>query len=201
MDWENAYQRNDTPWDKGSPSPGLLDLLAFHPLSGRILVPGCGSGHDVRAIAASPNARPIGLDISPSAIERARAVPQSGLEEYVVGDLFELPTALRGSLDAVWEHTCFCAIPRARRVDYVRAVHCALRPGGDLFAIFYLDPGMDDPESGPPFDVSVAELDALFVKSGLFELLDEWLPRRSYPGREGREWMRHLRALSAKGTH
>jgi hypothetical protein len=39
--------------------------------------------------------------------------------------------------------------------------------------------------------VSKEELDALFKTD--FELVDEWLPLRAYPGREGREWMRRMR--------
>jgi SAM-dependent methyltransferase len=194
MDWEDCYQRNDTPWDKGAPCPGLETLLKTRPLSGGVLVPGCGTGHDVRALAAHPQCFPVGLDLSPSAIQRAEAFSKVGAEQYLLGDLFALPEHFRGSFDAVWEHTCFCAIPRSRRGDYVRAVYSALKPQGELFAIFFLDPGLDDPESGPPFDVSVGELDALFLESGAFELVEEWAPIRAYPGREGREWMRHLRA-------
>ena len=54
-DWEAHYQANDTPWDKGEPSPGLVDWLAAHPAvpRGTVLVPGCGMGHDVRAWAAA----------------------------------------------------------------------------------------------------------------------------------------------------
>ena len=78
-----------------------------------------------------------------------------------------------------------------RRSDYVAAVASALKPRGQLLAIFYLDPGNQTPNEGPPFEVSVAELDELFLPR--FELLREWVPERAYPGREGRELMRiHL---------
>ena len=51
-DWEDAYQRRETPWEKGQPHPGLVDFLAENgPLAGEIFVPGCGSGHDVRALS------------------------------------------------------------------------------------------------------------------------------------------------------
>ena len=64
----------------------------------------------------------------------------------------------------------------------------ALKPGGKLLAIFYLDPGNDSPDEGPPFEVSIVELDRLFFPR--FTLEREWLPEHTYPGREGREWMR-----------
>ena len=30
-DWEQRYQTGDMPWEKGAPSPGLVDFLAAHP--------------------------------------------------------------------------------------------------------------------------------------------------------------------------
>jgi SAM-dependent methyltransferase len=188
-DWEDHYRRGETPWEKGAPSPGLVDFLAREPIHGKVLVPGCGKGHDVRAIAASAD-EVIGIDIAPSAVVAAQAFPTAGRECYEVADLFALPPFRRGSFDWVWEHTCFCAIQPAQRPAYVEAVAGALRPSGQLLAIFYLDPGNDSPEEGPPFEVSIAELDRLFLPH--FSLVREWLPERTYAGREGREWMRLL---------
>jgi hypothetical protein len=51
-DWNAAYEGGETPWDKGYASPPLIEFLNFQPISGRVLVPGCGAGHDVRALAA-----------------------------------------------------------------------------------------------------------------------------------------------------
>ena len=59
MDWEERYESGDTPWEKGAPAPPLLEWLDSRgSIRGDVLVPGCGSGYDVRAIAAaSPKAR------------------------------------------------------------------------------------------------------------------------------------------------
>lgn len=189
-DWEAQYQTGDTPWDKGEPSPGLADYLAGNPVKGRVLVPGCGLGHDVRALAATAD-EVIGIDIAPSAVEAARKFALVGGERYEVVDLFNLPGEMRSAFDWVWEHTCFCAIHPSLRSAYVEAVASALKPEGYLLAMFYLDPGNESPEEGPPFEVSMAELDRLFLSR--FELVREWLPARAYPGREGREWVRLLR--------
>jgi len=188
-DWEDHYRRGETPWDKGAASPGLVDFLAKEPLHGRVLVPGCGVGHDVRALSAAAE-EVVGIDIAPSAVAAAQTFSPVGHERYELADLFALPPHLRGAFDWVWEHTCFCAIQPALRAAYVAAVADALRPGGHLLAVFYLDPGNDSPAEGPPFEVSVGELDRLFLPR--FTLLREWLPVRAYPGREGREWMRVL---------
>src|SRR5215831_16826902 len=70
--WENRYQTSDMPWEKGAPSPGLVDFLAANPNlpRGTVCVPGCGTGHDVRAWAAA-GFTVCGLDIAPSAIRLA----------------------------------------------------------------------------------------------------------------------------------
>ena len=139
MDWDRRYQIGDIPWEKGAPAPPLLEWLqACGPLHGNILVPGCGYGHDVRAIAAAaPDAKVIGLDISQLAIERARQFPVAGQEAYELGDLFNLPERFSGAFQWVFEHTCFCVIDPERRFDYVRAIAGALRSGGFLLAIFF----------------------------------------------------------------
>ena len=196
-DWDAHYRAGDLPWDKGAAAPPLLEWLAnpAHRLSGEVLVPGCGLGHDVRAIAADKEARVCGLDYAPAAVARASALPRASGESYVEADLFDLPPGLRGRFDWVFEHTCFCAIDPARRPDYVRAVAGALRPGGELLAVFYLDPwGKGEPAppgGGPPFAVGRAELTALFEDR--FECLEESVPNRAYPGREGRELLQRLR--------
>jgi SAM-dependent methyltransferase len=130
-DWEDHYQQGQTPWDKGEPAPPLVDYLRGEPLQGDILVPGCGLGHDVRAIAAAtPAARVVGLDIAPTAVNSARQLPLAGHERYMFGNLFDLAPELRGAFDWVWEHTCYCAIPPEKRDAYVESVDTALRPGG-----------------------------------------------------------------------
>lgn len=192
LEWQRRYREHDTPWDKGAPAPPLQAFLATGKMSGRVLVPGCGRGHDVRAIARQAGCSAVGLDLSEAAIADAqRLATDDGLAstaEFVIGDFFHPPAAFRGAFDWLVEHTCFCAIDPGRRADYVRAAASALREGGTIFAIFYL---MPDVESGPPFAVSREELGQLFDPH--FTLLEEWLPTQSFPGREGREWVQLLR--------
>jgi SAM-dependent methyltransferase len=152
-----------------------------HAISGQVLVPGSGTGHDVRAIAGL-GVRVIGLDISPTAISIARSFPNVAGETYEIGDLFQLPVSWHGSFDWVVEHTCFCAIDPISRPEYVRAVAELLRPGGYYFAVFYLNPRTD---YGPPFGITHAEIDELF--EARFMLVEEWIPSRAFSEREGRE--------------
>ena len=182
-DWESCYLKNDFPWDKGAPSPGLVDFLANeHALErGSVCVPGCGTGHDVREWAKSGFAA-TGVDIAPTAMELARQrTSEAKLEaSFLVADF--LNDRPETSFDWVFEHTLFCAIQPEERDSYVDAVHRWLRPGGDYLAVYYL---IED-EDGPPFPSTREEILQRF--SGRFDLKREWTPR-SYPNRENLELM------------
>jgi SAM-dependent methyltransferase len=181
--WENRYQTQDMPWEKGAASPGLVDFLAAHPElpRGTVCVPGCGSGHDVREWAkAGFNA--FGYDIAPSAIRiAAEKTSAAGLKAG-----FQLADFLRDQpplqFDWLFEHTLFCAIDCAARDDYVRAVRRWLKPDGQYLAVNYFIPN----EDGPPFGTTREEQWERF--SPHFELLHDWVPR-SYPNRTGLERM------------
>ena len=181
--WEERYQTHDMPWEKGEPSPGLVDFLAAQPelARGTVCVPGCGTGHDVKAWA-SAGFQAFGYDIAPSAIrlglERTQAAGLSA--EFRLADfLHDEPPFL---FDWLFEHTLFCAIQPGERDDYVRAVLRWLKPNGQYLAVNYLIPDKD----GPPFGTTRAELWNRF--SPHFDLLHEWVPR-SYPNRTGLELM------------
>ena len=188
--WESRYQSQDMPWEKGAPSPGLVDFLAAHPNlpRGAVCVPGCGTGHDVREFARA-GFLASGFDIAPSAISLARSATESaGLkaEFQLVNFLHDQPAQ---PFDWLFEHTLFCAIQVNERDDYVRAVLRWLKPGGIYLAVNYFecDPG------GPPFPTNRDEQIQRF--SGAFNLVADWVPR-SYPNREGKErmfwWTRRL---------
>jgi SAM-dependent methyltransferase len=196
LEWQRRYEEDDTPWDKGTPSPALADFVRERGMAGRVLVPGCGRGHDARAIAAQPEATVVGLDLSPTAVAQARKLtPETARNlSFVTGDFFQLPPELTGSFDWLVEHTCFCAIDPDRRHDYVLSAARALCVGGRMFGIFYVNP---DRDTAPPFPVSREEISALFDPH--FTLLEEWVPRNSFQGREQRELVRLLQKRQSSG--
>ncbi len=190
-DWEQRWKDGETPWDKGAAAPPLLEYLEAGGeelrRAGRILVPGCGSGHDVRALAAEGLAV-TGVDLSPTAVAAARAWPRAGSEAYECGDFLDEAWRPERACGAIWEHTCFCAIDPADRPRYARAAARLLPEGGHLAGVFYLnpwDPGEE--EQGPPFGATKEEIAGLFAP--WFILRKECAPGRAYPGREGREWL------------
>ena len=183
-DWARRYAAGDTPWDKAVPAPPLMEGIARGLFSGRILVPGCGKGHDANALARIPGCSVVGLDIVPEAVEAARrAYVAPGVPlEFAVADFFNLPADYAGAFDAVVEHTCFCAIDPTMRAAYAASAAGVLRRGGIFFGIFFINP---DTEVGPPHAVSREEIFRLFESH--FELVTEWAPATAFPGREGRE--------------
>lgn len=189
-DWNQHYESGDTPWEKGEPAPPLLELLDKKDLSiwgdGPILVPGCGTGHDVRALTAR-GLNPLGLDLAPLALKRAENQPEAGSERYELGDFLDVSWRTGKTFTAIWEHTCYCAIDPSRRPEYAQACADLIAPGGHLIGVFFLTPnGPGEEEEGPPFNSSIPELDERF--SPWFEKVDSWIPTKNYPGREGKEW-------------
>lgn len=196
-DWEACYRNDETPWDKGSAAPPLLDLIASHGPAiwgtGPVLVPGCGMGHDVRALAAL-GVSVLGLDISETAISRVSQLAAAGGETYELGDFLSPEWRDGRCFSAIWEHTCFCAIQPSQRVDYAASAAAVLPAGGILAGVFYLTPNDPGEENeGPPFNSTIEELDERF--SPWFERIEGWVPQRTYPGREGREWVGIFRKL------
>lgn len=190
-DWQHQYTTGQTPWERGAPAPSLVHWLKTNPVSGRVLVPGCGTGQDVRVLALAGAGEVIGLDVAPLAVERAsRFLAGTPRVQVNRGDLFEdcRKPPLAGSFDLVWEHTCYCAIPPARRGEYVDAVADALRTDGHLLGVFYLNPWDEDEDQnqGPPFGTGLEDLRTRF--EARFELVKGWRPSVAFEGREGREW-------------
>lgn len=188
--WEAAYREERTGWDLGAPAPPFLDLLLSPaaPTPGRLLVPGCGRGHDAQLFARF-GFTVSGIDFAPSAIQAAKeAARQAGVTlELQQADLFTLAERWPAHFDYVAEHTCFCAIDPARRSDYVRVIHDVLRPGGELIALFFAHgrPG------GPPFTTSAEEIQRLFEPLFIIESLEP--AANSAPRRRGEELLARLR--------
>ncbi len=181
------------PWEKGEPSPGLVDFVAAHPElpRGEVLVPGCGTGHDVR-VWARAGFTATGCDLAPSAIERCRQTTPTDLPaKFMQADFLNgKPPHL---FDWLFEHTLYCAIDPGDRDLYLSAALRWLKPNASYFAIYYLIPDTD----GPPFGTTREEILERF--SPHFTAIAEWVPR-SYPNRTGLEWAVWWRRIDPKAA-
>ncbi len=192
-EWEKRYLEGDVHWDRGAASPPLMQYVGAHPPPGRILVPGCGRGNDVAALARA-GLDVMGLDIAPTAIREARERYPDVADHFVIGDLFDLQPGWRSAFDVVIEHTCLSGMPPELRPRYRRGVESALRSGGLLLGVWFINPNLAPGETGPPYPLSVEDLDRLFAHG--FEIIEDYVPDVAFEGREGRERVRLLRQTS-----
>ena len=159
--WEQRYQQGETGWDRGQPSPALHRWLEQGVLKpGRILIPGCGRGHEAVELARRGFAV-TAIDIAPSAcahLERELAAADVN-GEVICGDLFEYNPAI--AFDAIYEQTCLCAILPEQRTAYEQQLHRWLKPGGMLCALFM----QTGAEGGPPFHCDLLNMHRLFEDS------------------------------------
>jgi SAM-dependent methyltransferase len=147
----------------------------------RVLVPGCGRGHDASAWAKM-GFETTGMDLSEIALANARQKYETlpNLAFFPGNFLEEKP---QEPYDLIFEHTLYCAIEPSRRDEYAKALDHWLKPSGLFLAIHFIFPLT---EEGPPFGASKEEITRRFEPG--FELLNDWKPRH-FEGRRDEEWM------------
>ena len=106
------------PWDRGEASPQLGAWLAAGALKPcRILVPGCGSGYEVAALATA-GFEVTALDYSSEAITRTRKqLEPAGLQARLV-EADALVWQPERAFDAIYEQTCLCALYPDQRCSW-----------------------------------------------------------------------------------
>ena len=154
--WNDRYLGDDTPWDtRRDVYPPLTKLVPqLKLMKSRILVPGCGRGHDAAWFAQQGHIV-TALDYSAEAIKQAKElyghIP--GLT-FAQADVFNLPQSYDKAFDLVFEHTLYCAILPERRNDLVKIWRRVLVDTGHLLALMFAS----EKKSGPPFGGSEWEI-------------------------------------------
>lgn len=148
--WEQRYLSGDLPWDVQRPSPELIDCVRELGLAGRALEIGCGTGTNAIWLGQQ-GIETLGVDIAPTAIERARdKAEQAGVTnvQFVccnILDQLPLPVA---SVDLAFDRGCFHSMPAESRKPFADRVAEALVAGGHWLT---LCGNADAPErTGPP---------------------------------------------------
>ncbi|CAL2275576.1 unnamed protein product [Prunus armeniaca] len=196
--WDKCWEQGLTPWDLGQPTPVIAHLHRQGALpKGRALVPGCGTGYDVVAIA-SPERHVTGLDISENAIKKAAelfsSIPEARYYSFLKVDFFTWhPTEL---FDLIFDYTFFCAVEPEMRSVWARKIRDILKPDGELITLMF---PISDHIGGPPYKVSVSDYEEVLHPMGFkaTSIVDNEL---AVPPRKGREklgrWKRSLRKSS-----
>jgi SAM-dependent methyltransferase len=142
-----------TPWDAGRVPAKLAQWLPGQRAGRRVLVPGCGSGYEVRAFAEHGD-DVLGIDFSDAALEMAQRTLGQLAGRVAKADFFALESA---PFELVYERTFLCAIPPRERARWALRIAQLVQPGGVLAGYFYFGEG----ERGPPFGITGDELHAL----------------------------------------
>jgi cyclopropane fatty-acyl-phospholipid synthase-like methyltransferase len=160
--FDDRYAAGRIPWDFGGVPNSLKVFLEKHQGPGRVLIPGCGSGYEIKAFASS-GWDVIGIDFSTIAVARARMVLGSLADNVHKGDFFDYPLA-EGAFNIIYERTFLCTFAPEYWTRYARRIASLTAPGGVLCGFFFLGPE-DEP---PPYPIS---------REQLHELLGRWFEK------------------------
>ncbi|WP_109482625.1 thiopurine S-methyltransferase [Paraburkholderia sp. C35] len=188
--WDERFDRGFTPWDQaGVPSAFKTFVERHAPLS--TLIPGCGSAYEAWWLAEKGwTLRAI--DFATSAVEAARTQLDNHANLVEQADFFTYQPPFEPGW--IYERAFLCALPPARRADWLARMAALLPAGGLLAGFFFIGEG---PRKGPPFIIERAELDALLTPQ--FELLEDEPVSDSIPVFAGRErWLTWRRRAAAR---
>ncbi|MEY4940964.1 MAG: Thiopurine S-methyltransferase [Verrucomicrobiota bacterium] len=193
--WNERYEAGIIPWDFGGVPRPLTRWLAANPgQNASVLIPGCGSGHEMVAFAAA-GYQVTALDFSAAAVKRARRNLPSALGTRIVEGDFFTHVLEDAPFDVIYERTFLCALPPPLWPQMVSRAASLLKPGGRLVGLYFIG-AKDD---GPPFGLDPLEPGKLF--DSYFNLMvDEFVPpAESVPLFSGCErWQERQRYLSPR---
>jgi SAM-dependent methyltransferase len=167
MEWEILYRQGTPPWDVGRPAAELLRVLEEGLLPrGTVLELGCGSGADAVCLAKH-GFEVTAVDISPLAIERARAraEQQRALVRFVLADVLEFGLEA-GQFDVVYDAGFYHHIRSRSLGRFLEVLWRVTRPGSLCLALIGA-PGEQLPDSPP----QVREQDIRRELGRLFEFV------------------------------
>ena len=105
-------------------------------------------------------------------------------------DIFNLDKQLVQNFDYVVEYTCFCAIERSRRMEYIKSMHQILKKDGELIGLF-LPLNKKVEEGGPPYSIILDEVINQF--SNYFDVIESKQHPLSIKPRKGYEQYIHFK--------
>lgn len=165
--WQQRFEQRQTPWDRGAPGPQLLRWIGQGELGVgmSVAVPGCGSGHDVQALAQA-GCVVTGIDYAQAAVALTRTRLGSLQAAVVQADVLQWQP--EAPLDAVYEQTCWCALHPDHWAAYAAQLQRWLRPGGRLFLMAMQcrhDSAAEGRIEGPPYHMDINAVRALLPSS------------------------------------
>ena len=147
--WDDSYASGEPlPWDTGSPDPMLVEMIESRAIPpGRTLEVGCGTGTNAIYLA-DHGFEVMGVDLSPVAIEQARARAHGRCRFETVDFLNAAPPG--APFQFVFDRGCFHTFDDDReRAGFARNVAAALVEGGVWLSLIGSTEGAPR-DVGPP---------------------------------------------------
>jgi len=161
--WTKRWDAGKVPWDLGDIPAALHTFLLNEQTPGRVLVPGCGSGYEVKAFHQA-GYEVTAIEFAGSAVERARSLfPELG-DRIIHANFFKHDFGSQ-CFDLVYERGFLCSLPMTRWAEYAARMSGLINPGGRLAGLFLYG---EEPEP-PPFPLTTERAEKLF--GATFKLL------------------------------
>jgi SAM-dependent methyltransferase len=192
--WNSRYLQDKTPWEMETIPENLRNFLKKKGKGAKVLIPGCGSGHEIAAFADA-DYDVTAIDFAPFAVERARRmVSPEQAAKILLGDFFEYDFPSQ-HFDIVYERAFVCSLMPDRRPAYRDRMAQLIKYRGLLIGYYYYNkPSLTE---GPPFGFAWSTADDLFAQ--YFILVKDEPVSDSLPVFAGRERWQEQRRTSYQG--
>lgn len=147
--WDDSYASGEPPpWDTGTPDPMLVEVIESGAIApGRALDIGCGTGTNAIYLAEH-GFEVVGIDVSPIAIEQARAKAHGRCRFETIDFLTDAPPG--APFEFVFDRGCFHIFDEHHeRVRFAENAAAALVEGGVWLSLIGSTEGPPR-EAGPP---------------------------------------------------
>jgi SAM-dependent methyltransferase len=141
--WNSRYAAGKTPWDFHGIPEALNSFLRRARRPGTVLIPGCGSGYEIKAFHDAGFAV-TAIDFSRVAVDKAGQLLGPLSERIVLGDFFTFDFG-PCRFDLIYERTFLCSLPPTHWPRYVTRMTELCAPHGQLIGIFLYGQEPDPP--------------------------------------------------------
>jgi len=183
--WLERWERSEIGFHQGEINPYLLRYWQELPDSGggEVFVPLCGKSQDMVWLRQQ-GSKVLGVELSPIAVEDFfKEIGQSPVHtntgkfecceagdiRILCGDFFDLGKQDLAKVSAVYDRASLVALPPEMRERYARHLVDILPSGTQILLVTFDYPQAE--MQGPPFAVSVSEVESLYGKYAGIRLL------------------------------
>lgn len=202
LDWfEELYKRAEAneaivPWADFVPNPNVVELLKRIDIDGtdkEAVKIGSGFGDDAEYLS-SLGFRVTAFDISSTAIRKAKERFPNSRVDYLVANLFDLPSEWHRRFDFVWESYTLQVLPPQLRTQAIEIIPCLLSENADLLIVTRAR-NENEEEGLMPWPLTRKEVDG-FSRQGLNSLsFEDYVDSENPPVRRFRAHYRKDKAV------